>query len=74
MATLLFSFGGLFQGEILPQPHLTHPPKKNRQLTPLSTVSVLLINSLAVLSEDRFLARSKLFSLSLSFSPSPTPN
>ncbi|KAI5366693.1 hypothetical protein Slin15195_G082160 [Septoria linicola] len=33
MATLLFSFGGLFQ------------------------VSVLLINSLAVLSEDRFLAR-----------------
>ncbi|KAM0712280.1 hypothetical protein Q7P37_011374 [Cladosporium fusiforme] len=33
MATLLFSFGGLFQ------------------------VSVLLVNAIAVLSEDRFLAR-----------------
>ncbi|RMY36056.1 hypothetical protein D0866_04196 [Hortaea werneckii] len=35
MATLLFSFGGLFQ------------------------VSILLVNAIAILSEDRFLARSK---------------
>lgn len=58
MATLFFSFGGLFQGKqhtdiLISKPTLT------QQLTRRAhTVSVLLINAIAVLSEDRFLARS----------------
>ncbi len=49
---LFFGLGGLFYGKSvfgsLPQPLLT------------LAVSVLLVNAIAILSEDRFLARSEL--------------
>lgn len=57
MATLFFSFGGLFQG--IPALHPSPSLRPYQTLTLYrQTVSILLVNSIAILSEDRFLARS----------------
>ena len=57
---LFFGLGGLFYGEQSVEEERGEL-KPQRDLTDQSTalVSVLLVNAIAILSEDRFLARSK---------------
>ena len=54
---MLFGLGNLFYGTLSPFPPSDPLPSTPKKLTS-SSVSILLVNAVAVLSEDRFLARS----------------